>query len=50
MGREFLGKWFYANTDGQYGNKDFIKKYIENQGKEVKYQKVYDGQLTLFDD
>lgn len=24
---------YYANTVGQYGNKDVIRKYIENQGK-----------------
>ena len=49
-GGKFWTSGYYANTVGQYGNKDVIKKYIENQGKEVKYQKVYDGQLTLFDD
>jgi REP element-mobilizing transposase RayT len=49
-GGNFWTSGYYANTVGQYGNKDVIKKYIENQGKEVKYQKVYDGQLTLFDD
>ncbi len=26
---------YYANTVGQYGNKDVIRKYIENQGKEA---------------
>ena len=30
---------YYANTVGQYGNKDVIRKYIENQGKEVEYKK-----------
>ena len=30
---------YYANTIGQYGNKDVIRKYIENQGKEVEYKK-----------
>lgn len=49
-GRNFWTSGYYANTVGQYGNKDVIKKYIESQEKEVKYQKVYDGQLTLFDD
>jgi REP element-mobilizing transposase RayT len=39
---------YYANTVGQYGNKDVIKKYIENQGKDKAYKKVYEGQLTLF--
>lgn len=50
-GGNFWTSGYYANTVGQYGNKEVIKKYIENQGKDtVKYQKVYDGQLTLFDD
>jgi hypothetical protein len=31
---------YYANTVGQYGNKDVIRKYIENQGKEVEYKKI----------
>ena len=39
---------FYANTVGQYGNKEVIKKYIENQGKEKQYTKIYTGQLKLF--
>lgn len=30
---------YYANTFGQYGNKDVIRKYIENQGKEMEYKK-----------
>lgn len=49
LGGNFWTSGYYANTVGQYGNKDVIKKYIENQGKEVKYQKVYEAQLTLFD-
>ncbi|WP_409013129.1 hypothetical protein [Chryseobacterium sp. BIGb0232] len=39
---------FYANTVGQYGNKEVIRKYIENQGKEKQYTKIYTGQLKLF--
>ena len=31
------------------GTKMSLKKYIENQGKETKYQKVHKTQLTLFD-
>lgn len=48
-GGNFQTSGDYANTVGQYGNKDVIKKYIENQGKEKEYQKVYEAQLTLFD-
>lgn len=48
-GGNFWTSGYYANTVGQYGNKEVIKKYIENQGKEKEYKKVYEGQLTLFD-
>lgn len=40
---------YYANTVGQYGNKDVIRKYIENQGKEVEYKKIHGEQLKLWD-
>jgi len=40
---------YYANTVGQYGNEEVIRKYVENQGKEKEYKKVYSGQLTFFD-
>lgn len=39
---------YYANTVGQYANEEVIKSYVENQGKEKVYKKVYAGQLTLF--
>lgn len=39
---------YYANTVGLYGNKDVIKKYIENQGKENGYKKIHLEQLRLF--
>jgi putative transposase len=47
-GGSFWTSGFYANTVGQYGNKEVIKKYIENQGKEKEYKKIHDGQFTLF--
>ena len=40
---------YYANTVGQYGNKDVIRKYIENQGKEAEYKKIHGEQLKLWD-
>lgn len=46
-GGKFWTSGYYANTVGQYGNEEAIKKYIENQGKQKEYKKVYDGQLTL---
>ena len=47
-GGNFWTSGYYANTVGQYGNEEVIRKYVENQGKETKYKKVYDSQLTLF--
>ena len=38
---------FYVNTVGKFANEDVIKKYIQNQGQEVKYTKLYQGQLNL---
>jgi len=46
-GGKFWPSGYYANTVGQYGNEEAIKKYIENQGKQKEYKKVYDSQLTL---
>ena len=48
-GGSFWTSGYYANTVGLYGNKEVIRKYIENQGKEKEYKKVYEDQLTLFD-
>jgi len=47
-GGNFWTSGYYANTVGQYGNEEVIRKYIESQGKEKIYKKVYNGQLTLF--
>jgi len=47
-GGNFWTSGFYVNTVGQYGNEEVIRRYVENQGKESKYQKVYNGQLELF--
>ena len=38
---------FYVNTVGQFANEDVIKKYIQNQGKDVQYTKLHEGQLNL---
>ena len=45
-GGNFWTSGFYANTVGQYGNKDVIKKYVENQGKQ--YQQLHAEQLRLW--
>ena len=46
-GGNFWTSGYYANTVGQYGNEDVIRKYIENQGKQKEYKKIYGGQLTF---
>ncbi len=45
-GGNFWTRGFYANTVGQYGNKDMIKKYVENQGR--KYKAIHTEQLRLW--
>ena len=46
-GGNFWTSGYYANTVGQYGNEEVIRKYIENQGTQKEYKKIYDGQLTF---
>lgn len=45
-GGNFWTSGFYANTVGQYGNKEVIKKYVENQGRE--YKQIHSEQLCLW--
>ena len=45
-GGKFWTSGYYANTVGQYGNEEVIRKYVQNQGKT--YEKLHTGQLTLF--
>jgi len=45
-GGSFWTSGYYANTVGQYGNLEVIKKYVENQGKE--YKQIYTEQLRLW--
>ncbi len=47
-GGNFWTSGYYANTVGQYGNEEVIRQYVENQGKEKEYKRLYNGQLTLF--
>jgi len=48
-GGSFWTSGYYANTVGQYGNEEVIKKYLQQQGTETEYKKFYKGQLKLFD-
>ena len=45
-GGNFWTSGYYANTVGQYGNAEVIKKYVENQGK--KYNQIHVQQLSLW--
>lgn len=45
-GGSFWTSGYYANTVGQYGNEQVIKRYVENQGK--KHTQIYNEQLSLF--
>ena len=47
-GGNFWASGYYANTVGQYANEDVIRRYVEEQGKEKEYKKIYQGQLSLF--
>jgi len=38
---------YYANTVGLYAGKETIRRYIENQGKQEEYTKIYSGQIEL---
>lgn len=49
-GGNFWTSGYYANTVGQYGNAEVIRKYIENQGEGKEYKKVHTGQLSMFDE
>lgn len=46
-GGNFWTSGYYANTVGQYGNEEVIKKYVKEQGD--KYEEIHRGQLTLFE-
>ena len=48
-GGNFWTSGYYANTVGQYGNEEVIKKYLQEQGREKEYKQLHRGQLKLFD-
>lgn len=47
-GGQFWSDGYYVNTVGQYGNEDVIRKYVQGQGQEKEYKKLYTNQLKLF--
>ncbi len=48
MGENFWTGGYYANTIRQYVNEEVIRRYVEDQGKEKVYKKIYESQLTFF--
>ena len=47
-GGEFWTDGYFISTVGKHGNEDVIKKYIQNQGEEAEYERLYEEQLNLF--
>ena len=48
-GGEFWSGGFYINTVGRFGNKDIIRNYIAQQGRNQNdYKQIHTNQLTLF--
>jgi REP element-mobilizing transposase RayT len=47
-GGEFWTDGYFVSTVGKHGSEDVIKKYIQNQGEEVEYERLYEEQLNLF--
>ena len=47
-GGEFWSDGYFVSTVGKHGNEDVIKKYIQSQGEEVEYERLYEEQLNLF--
>lgn len=47
-GGEFWTDGYFVSTVGKHGNEDVIKRYIQEQGKEVEYERLYEEQLNLF--
>ena len=47
-GGEFWTDGYFVSTVGKHGNEDVIKKYIQSQGEEVGYERLYEEQLNLF--
>jgi len=47
-GGEFWTDGYFISTVGKHGNEDVIKKYIQGQGTESQYERLYEEQLNLF--
>jgi REP element-mobilizing transposase RayT len=47
-GGEFWSDGYFISTVGKHGNEDVIKRYIQGQGTESQYERLYEEQLNLF--
>ena len=47
-GGEFWSDGYFVSTVGKHGNEDVIKRYIQEQGAESRYEQLYEEQLNLF--
>ena len=47
-GGEFWTDGYFISTVGKHGNESVIKQYIQNQGTESHYERLYEEQLNLF--
>ena len=47
-GGEFWTDGYFVSTVGKHGDENVIKRYIQNQGVESHYERLYEGQLNLF--
>lgn len=47
-GGEFWADGYFVSTVGKHGNEDVIKRYIQEQGAESDYERLYEEQLNLF--
>jgi REP element-mobilizing transposase RayT len=47
-GGEFWTDGYFISTVGKHGNESVIKQYIQNQGAESHYERLYEEQLNLF--
>ena len=47
-GGEFWTDGYFVSTVGKHGNESVIKQYIQNQGAESHYERLYEEQLNLF--
>ena len=47
-GGEFWTDGYFVSTVGQHSTESVIKQYIQNQGAESEYERLYEEQLNLF--